>query len=88
MCPVGVPVPGAGVRARHTGAMAHGRVRAACERVRRQEPVLRVHVLAVCKPPPLAAMQAPSPRLCRGSLGTPGEGSCCQRMWPSWMGFI
>lgn len=37
--------------------------RAVCERARRQEPVLCVHVLSVCEPPPLAAVQAPLPSL-------------------------
>ena len=61
-------------RARHTWVC----FRAVCERARRQEPVLCVHVLSVCEPPPLAAVQAPLPAcLCRGSLGTLREGSCC-----------
>lgn len=37
--------------------------RAVYERARGQESVLCVHVLTVCRPPPLAATQAPLPGL-------------------------
>lgn len=43
----------------HMGPAALGCVSEQCERARRQEPVLRAHVLTVCEPPPPAAAQAP-----------------------------
>lgn len=47
----------------HTVPAAHGCVSEQCVSERGGSSLCRVHVLSVCEPPPLAAVQAPLPSL-------------------------